>query len=173
VLKIVITGPESSGKTSLAQALAQHFRAPLVPEFARTFLEQHGPAYVEKDLLTMAQGQVVVEERAQKSGPALVVCDTDLITVRIWSEEKFGRCHPWILQQTEQRVYDLWLLCKPDLPWAPDPLRENPDDRDRLFERYADLLDALGKPYMIISGEGPLRTSLAVGIVEGLVAEAE
>jgi nicotinamide riboside kinase len=146
VLKIVFTGPESSGKS-------------------------HGPTYVEKDLLTIAQGQVVAEERAVKGLPPLVVCDTDLITLRIWSEEKYGRCHPWISQQTEQRVYDLWLLCKPDLPWEPDPLRENPDDRDRLFERHVDLLDEQGKPYVVIHGEGPLRTSLAIGVVEGLVAE--
>jgi nicotinamide riboside kinase len=142
-----------------------------VPEFARTYLEQHGSTYEEKDLLTIAQGQVVAEERAVKGLPPLVVCDTDLITLRIWSEEKYGRCHPWIAQQTEQRVYDLWLLCKPDLPWEPDPLRENPDDRDRLFERHVDLLDEQGKAYVVIHGDGPLRTSLAIGVVEGLVAE--
>ncbi len=173
MLKIVITGPESTGKTALARSLATHFRAPFVPEFARSYLEEHGPSYVEKDLLTIAQGQVVAEERVVKGLPPLVVCDTDLLTIRIWSEEKYGRCHPWIVQQTEQRPYDLWLLCKPDLPWAPDPLRENPDDRDRLFELYADRMDELGKPFMMISGEGPLRTSLAIGLVEGLVAEGE
>jgi NadR type nicotinamide-nucleotide adenylyltransferase len=173
VLKIVITGPESSGKSTLADAVARHFRAPMVAEFARTYLEQQGSAYVEKDLLTIAQGQVGAEERAVKGLPPLVVCDTDLITIRIWSEEKFGRCHPWIVKQTEQRAYDLWLLCKPDLPWVPDPLRENPDDRDRLFERHVDLLDELGKPYMVISGAGPLRSSLAIGLVEGLMTEGE
>lgn len=170
MLKIVITGPESSGKTTLATALAAHFHSPFVPEFARGFLEDRGPEYVEKDLLAIAQGQVAAEERAMRSAPGLLFCDTDLITIRIWSEEKYGRCHPWIVQQIEQRPYDLWLLCKPDLAWVSDPLRENPGDRDRLFDLHVDLLDELGKPYMVISGEGPLRTSLAIGLVKGSVA---
>ena len=77
------------------------------------------------------------------------------------------------MQHSERRQYDLWLLCKPDLPWEPDPLRENPDDRERLFERYEELLDQLGKPYAVISGAGELRTLLAIGFVEGIVAEGE
>ena len=173
MIKVAIVGPESCGKTTLAEAMASHFHAALVPEFSRAFLEKRGPEYSEKDLLSIAQGQIASEELVARDLPALLICDTDLITVRIWSEEKYGRCHPWILQHSERRHYDLWLLCKPDLPWEPDPLRENPDDRDRLFERYEELLDQLRKPYAVISGTGELRTSLAIGLVEGIVAEGE
>ena len=173
MIKVAIVGPESCGKTTLAEAMASHFRAMVVPEFSRAFLEKRGSEYSEKDLLSIAQGQIASEELAARDLPALLICDTDLITVRIWSEEKYGRCHPWILQHSERRHYDLWLLCKPDLPWEPDPLRENPDDRDRLFERYEELLEQLGKPYAVISGTGELRTSLAIGLVEGIVAEDE
>ena len=82
-----------------------------------------------------------------------MVCDTDMITVRIWSEEKYGRCDPWIMQQSEERHYDLWLLCKPDMPWQADPLRENPHDRDRLFGVYEGMLKWLEKPYVIMQGD--------------------
>lgn len=173
MITVAIVGPESCGKTTLATALASHFHASLVPEFSRTFLEKRGPEYSEKDLLGIAQGQIASEELVARELPALLICDTDLLTIRIWSEEKYGRCHPWIMQHSERRQYDLWLLCKPDLPWEPDPLRENPDDRERLFERYEELLDQLGKPYAVISGAGELRTLLAIGFVEGIVAEGE
>ena len=94
-----------------------------------------------------------------------MVCDTDLITVRIWSEEKFGRCDPWIMEQIIHRRYHHWLLCSPEgIVWEPDPLRENPHDRERLFQRHMDLLDALGKPYSVLRGDPQDRLHHALGI---------
>ncbi|HMC96451.1 MAG TPA: ATP-binding protein [Flavobacteriales bacterium] len=157
--RIVITGPESSGKTTLALGLAHALHGSYVIEVAREYLDALGRPYEEKDLLAIAREQLEREEviaRDTDTG-GLLVCDTDLITIRIWSEEKYGRCDPWIIEQTVRRPYDLWLLCSPDMPWEPDPLRENPDDRDRLFDVYERTLRALGKPYRVMIGDPATR----------------
>ena len=165
--KIAIVGPESSGKTTLAMALGEHLQAPVVPEHARTFLELAGPNYAEDDLLRIAHGQVLSEERLMADRPELLVCDTDLITIRIWSEEKYGRCDPWIGEQSEKREYDLWLLCSPEgIPWEPDPLRENPHDRDRLFQVYMEMLEKLSKPFVIVHGGRDVRLKAALKAIQ-------
>ena len=155
--KIAIVGPECSGKTTLTEELALQYHCAYTREYARTYLEQYGPSYDETDLLHIAGGQLLVEAEAQRlvgeRGGDLVLCDTDMITIRIWSEEKYGRCQKLIRQLAERTYYDLWLLCKPDIPWEMDPLRENPDDRDRLFEVYVTMLKRLDKPFTVISGE--------------------
>ncbi|WKZ66038.1 MAG: ATP-binding protein [Flavobacteriales bacterium] len=161
--RIAIVGPESSGKTTLALELSERLGAAAVPEAARAFLTGLGRPYAEADLLTIAKLQVEREEleadASGRSGSGLLLCDTDLLTIRIWSEEKFGRCDPWIVAECERRRYDLWLLCRPDIPWEPDPLRENPHDRERLFVAYASRLQRLARPFRII--EGTLEQRLA------------
>ena len=164
--KIAIVGPESSGKTTLAVALGAHLHVPVVAEHARMFLERSGPDYIEEDLLRIARGQVRSEERLMAERPELLICDTDLITIRIWGEEKYSRCDPWILEQSVKRHYDLWLLCSPEgIAWEPDPLRENPNDRERLFEVYKGMLERLKKPYVIMSGGKEERLKAAVNAI--------
>lgn len=176
--KVVITGTESSGKTSLAEALAKHFGTRWVPEAVRQYFAERAPSfpvngYVEEELLAIAKRQLEVERevvsKGEEEGRSVVFCDTDLITIRIWGEEKFGRSDPWIVEQTEIRPYDLWLLCAPDIPWEPDPLRENPHDRDRLFEVYERTLQQLGKPYVVVSGPHEARMGTAIAEVERLL----
>ena len=163
VRKIAILGPESSGKTTLAHALAARGSTWCVEEYARIHLEKLERSYVEEDLLDIARAQAGQEDiiASLPVKVPLMVCDTEMITMRIWSEEKFGRCHPWIIEQSKYRPYDLFLLCAPDIPWVADPLRENPHDRDRLFEVYMRMLDALKKPYVIISGDREKRVNAA------------
>ena len=167
-----IVGPESSGKSTLTEALAHHYRCVWVKEYARAVLEEQGPDYVEEDLLAFARGQLVALgegiQMAQRTGPPLVFCDTDIITIRIWSEEVYGRCHPLIKQLANNVAFDHWFLCRPDMPWEPDPLRENPQDRDRLFTVYEDMLKRLKKPYTIIEGDHGARMRTATAIVDGL-----
>lgn len=153
--KVVVTGAECSGKSTLSEDLAKHYSVPWVPEMARGYLEELGRPYDEADLLKIAELQLRTEKERAVNGAertSLLVCDTDLITIRIWGEEKYGRSDPWIVQQTEQRPYGLWLLCRPDIPWVFDPQRENPHDRDRLFVVYEKMLKMLGKPYVIVEG---------------------
>lgn len=168
----MITGPESSGKTTLAQALALHYDVPCVHEASRPFLEtRQGGHYEERDLLAIAHMQLAMEEASalfMDADPPHLFCDTDLITIRIWGEEKYGSSDPWIVQQTEERHYDLWLLCTPDMPWEPDPLRENPNDRDRLFRVYESTLQQLSKPYVIMHGPHEQRMYAAIRAIDAL-----
>ena len=165
--RIAITGPESSGKTTLARALAAHFGVPWVPEFARDYLAELDRPYVEEDLLRIAEGQLETEQRIASERPSMLVCDTDLLVVRIWSQEKFGRVDPRLEELVHRTEYHRTLLCRPDLPWEPDPLRENPLDRDRLFGLYEQELNALGRTYTVIHGGRTERLHRAVHAVAG------
>lgn len=167
--KIAIVGPESCGKTTLCTALSANFRAPWVPEFARTYLGERDGRYTRDDLPAIAEGQCAEEDAASEGSPPLLFCDTDMITIRIWSEEKFGTCDPRILSLSERRHYDHWLLCRPDVPWEPDPLREHPQDRDRLFLVYERMLAYLRKPYTIIQGPHDMRLTAAIVSVKAHV----
>ena len=165
--RIAITGPESSGKTTLARALAAHFGVPWVPEFAREYLKDLDRPYVKEDLLRIAEGQLEAERRIASGRPSMLVCDTDLLVIRIWSQEKFGRVDPRLEELVDGTEYHRTLLCRPDLPWDPDPLRENPLDRDRLFGLYEQELNALGRTCAVIQGERTERLHRAVHAVVG------
>jgi NadR type nicotinamide-nucleotide adenylyltransferase len=167
-LKITITGPESSGKTTLARQLAQTFDTRWVPEYAREYIDQLERPYRESDLLEIARGQVAREDEYAQKNQALLFCDTSLEVIKIWSEFRFQRCHPWILEQLQKRQPDLYLLCAPDLPWEYDPQRENPDDRDALFDIYREEL--AGQHVVEIWGEGEERIQLATKAAESLRA---
>ena len=165
--KVIITGPESSGKTTLAAALAAHYGTPWVPEYARTYLDQLDRPYREADLLEIAQGQVRQEEAAARSKPNLLLCDTSLLVIKIWSDYRYGRCHPWIEAQLAQRPVRHYLLCRPDIPWQPDPQRENPHDRDKLFVLYQQALRT--KPHTTIEGNQAQRMSISIEIIDRLL----
>jgi nicotinamide riboside kinase len=154
--KIIITGPESSGKTTLCNALSNHFNLPFSKEYAREYLNALKRDYNPDDLLKIAKGQLQTENGLQ-------LLDTDLITIKIWSEYKYGRCDKWILdqiekQKTEKRFY---LLCSPDIPWQADKQRENPNDREELFEIYKQELNDLGHKYFIVKREDRTENSIS------------
>lgn len=150
--KIIITGPEASGKSTLAKALADYFNTSFVPEFARSFLPTLDRPYEEKDLLTIAKGQYALEKKHAQKAPSLLICDTSLLVMKVWSDYRFGKTHSWILDRLQENAQALYLLCSPDIPWEPDPLRENPHDRDDLFHIYHRELKALRHPFFIIEG---------------------
>ncbi len=169
IRKIVITGPESTGKSTLCRQLAEHYGTSWVPEFARTYLEAKGSTYEQADLLKIARGQLATEDeiasrvKATASHLPLFI-DTDLHVIRIWSEYVFGDCDTAILKEIAVRHYDLYLLCDTDLPWNPDPLREYPDleERRRIFCYYLDYLSNQPTPWAMISGreEDRLRSAI-------------
>ena len=153
--KIIITGPESSGKTTLCNALSKHFNLPFSKEYAREYLNTLKRDYNLDDLLKIAKGQLHTENGLQ-------LLDTDLITLKIWSEYKYGSCDKWILTQIEKQKSEkrFYILCSPDIPWQSDNQRENPNDREELFKIYKQVLDNLGHDYFIVEGENRTETSI-------------
>jgi nicotinamide riboside kinase len=238
MLKIILTGPESCGKTTLARQLAQYFDVPLVEEYVREYFEKKqtsrrkigtGSQYKEADLKEIAMGQIAAEKKAENAlfkqltrkkntkKPPFFICDTDVLTIKIWSEEKYGRCDEWISEQfqisnfkfqipnfrfqipdfrfqipdskfqisdstdlpsnlklqtiptlqtsnfqlptsnslptSNFQLQTLYLLCSPEgIAWETDPLREHPNDRERLFAVYEKELIQHGKSYKILRG---------------------
>lgn len=171
--KIIVTGPESSGKTTLARMLAAHYQAPLVDEQARAYLNALGRPYVELDLLAIAQQQRAAEEKgegmARETSSPLVICDTDLLTIRIWSLVKFGRCDPWITQMLVDHKPHHSILCSPDIPWEPDPLREDPHGRDQLFAIHERELNALNRSCTVVHGDPGQRLRMAIAAVDAIL----
>ncbi len=167
VLKVVITGPESSGKTVLCKALANHFNTGYVPEYSRIYLQNKQGKYSQEDLTHIAKGQIKSEDEYRQKYKPLLICDTSLEVIRVWSEWKYKSCDEFILENAIKRAPDLFLLLTPDLPWQPDPQRENPDDREELFAYYQKTLSEYNAKVVIISGDGETRLILAVeSIVE-------
>ena len=155
LLKIIVIGPESSGKTTLCNALSKHFNLPFSKEYAREYLEKLNSNYTQDDLLKIAKGQLQTENGLQ-------LLDTDLITLKIWSEYKYGSCDNWILTQIEKQKIEnrFYLICKPDIPWQADKQRENPNDREELFKIYKQELNDLEHTYFIVDGENRMENSI-------------
>lgn len=170
-MKIAIVGPESSGKTTICEALAKHYGAPSVEEIARAYLTERGGVYHEADLLQMSWIQAEVGSMREREAPdaKVIFHDTDMITFKIWSAEKYGRVHEEIERSVKEVQYDHWLLCRPDIPWEPDPIRENPHDRDRLFSVYEATLTELQRPYTILEGTHKKRMKAATKVIDKLI----
>lgn len=156
--KIVVIGPESTGKTTLTNALAKHFKCPAIPEYAREFIDNLDREYNEADILKIAQKQVELEDEIEGE---YIFLDTNLIVCKVWSQYKYGHCHPWILDQISKREYYHYLLCDIDLPWEKDNQRENPNNREELFQIYKSELIMLGKSFSIISGKNRLQQAIS------------
>ncbi|UTW67181.1 ATP-binding protein [bacterium SCSIO 12643] len=133
--KILITGPESSGKSFLAKALAEYYDGGIVEEYARIYLSNKSD-YYKDDLLNIAKGQFKLEKEVYQGQLGYVFSDTGVEVIKIWSQEKYNEVDPEIRSLEKRQIYDLILLCKPNIPWVYDELRENKTDRDRLFELY-------------------------------------
>lgn len=176
VKKIVITGPESTGKSTLCKQLAEHYNTIWCPEYAREYLETNGTQYRYEDLLEIARGQIRLEEQTLKTAAeqdrSLVFIDTDLHVIKVWSEFVFRACDEFILEQIIERTYDLYLLCNTDLPWQPDSLREYPELKTRqlLYQMYKDILVNQQVPWAEISGNHEKRFTGAVRAVESLLS---
>ena len=154
--KIIITGSESSGKTTICKSLSNYYNIPFAEEYSRIYLNSLQRDYTQEDLLEIAKGQL-------KSNQENQICDTDLITIKIWSEYKYGNCNNWILEQIEKQKTEnrFYLLCNPDIPWKSDPLRENPKNRKELFEIYKKELEKSKHNYSIIDGEERIKNSIS------------
>jgi len=180
IKKVVIIGPESTGKSTLCEQLAAHYNTQWVKEYAREYLLTNGREYGFDTLLEIAKGQIAGEEGAVGSGlwasklPTgnwpLVFIDTDMYVMKVWCEYVFEKCHHWILNQIVERKYDLYLLCNVDLPWVKDELREYPDleSRKKLYHHYKDILVNQHVPWVEISGSYEERLQIAIAATEGV-----
>lgn len=159
---ITCTGPESSGKSTVANALAAHFNCNLVMEYAREYLYALDAPYQEPDLARISKGQMKRIQEYMKIGGTYLISDTDSLTVYIWAKMKYGRIEPSIQKDMHRSEPALYLLCRPDIPWEPDPLRENPLDRDKIFLEYEALIQKLNIPYSILEGSMEQRMEMAI-----------
>ena len=169
MLRIVLTGAESSGKSSLTRHLGEVFKLPYALEYARIYLEENGPEYNLEQLKEMSRRHLNYQ---QEEVPISVPCgifDTDLINYKIWAEEVFGCCPEEISRKIEQESSHVYLLCKPDLPWEADPLRENPDNLYFLYQRHLDEIIRLNRPYEVIEGLGQKRQANAEAALSRLI----
>lgn len=167
--KIVIIGPESTGKSTLTHQLATHYNTAWCPEFAREYLKENGTDYSFEDLLNIAHGQLVLEDNiATQAKNGIYFIDTDMYVMKVWCEVAFNNCHTWILKQIAARKYDLILLCDVDLPWIKDDLREYPDlnFRKQLFKMYQDLVINQGTKWAVISGSYAERLQAALSVIK-------
>jgi NadR type nicotinamide-nucleotide adenylyltransferase len=164
ISRVVITGPESTGKTELAQALAEKLDAFWIPEYARQYVENLDRPYNYDDVIRIAKYQIAQEiEFASKMEKGVLFFDTWLIITKVWLDLVFGKCPEWILDHIRSSKIDLFLICDTDLPWIADPVRENGGDkREELFHLYCDEIRTFGFKYEIVSGFGLLRTQNAL-----------
>jgi NadR type nicotinamide-nucleotide adenylyltransferase len=153
--KLVLIGVESSGKTTLAQALAEKLQGTYVPEYARMYLDAHGLSYQQEDLLAIAKGQIELIKEASINEQHWLVCDTDLLVIKVWSEQVFGSCDAWIEEQIKNEASHFYILCAPDIDWVYDPQRSLPnlEDRIALHKHYKSLLEQLHYNFIEVNGD--------------------
>ena len=170
-LKVAITGPESTGKSTLAAQLAQHYHGSWVPEYARDYIAQLNRPYTAQDVEQIAAGQLSRTQQELQAAHSPVFCDTELIVIKIWMLHAYGFCPEWILRAIEQQNFDLYLLMNVDLPWEPDPQREHPHLRPFFFEWYQHELQYYGFNFSLISGTYETRFEQARIQIDALGAK--
>lgn len=171
LLRVVVTGSECTGKTTLAAGLARRFATAWSPEFVRGFVERLGRAPRAGDVEAIARGQLAEEDAAAGRAARLVVRDTDLVSTLVYARHYFGACPAWIESTARARLSDLYLLCRPDVPWTADGLlRDRPESRQQIHASFRDALDALGARVVEIQGTWAERDARAEVAVEELLA---
>lgn len=165
-LKVSVIGPESTGKTSLVEKLADKFETHYIPEYAREYIEELDRHYVYEDLLSIAKEQRRQSQENLIDVSKILFTDTSLLTMEIWSMDKFNMCDPWIVDQVKKERFDLYLLCDIDTIWVFDKQREDPSRRKELFDLHLKYLNKYHFPYEIVSGLGEDRLTNAVHAVE-------
>ena len=173
--KVVLFGPESTGKTTLAKKLASYFKSDWVPEYARIYLQNKWDQTKEicskEDLSIIAAGQMALENQKARNNDSILFCDTDLLVTKIYSEVYFGGyCDPYLHHFAVNNHYDLYLLLDIDIPWVPDDLRDKPDERDQMLAEFKKALESLDRPYVLIQGQGEDRFQSAIHAIQSQFA---
>lgn len=173
--RIVVTGGECTGKTSLAEALGARLGAPWLPEAARGYAEEaarEGRALTLRDVEPIARRHVAAENAAVggMAGPAVIVLDTDLLSTVAYSRHYYGASSAWLESEARMRLGDIYLLCAPDIPWAPDGVRDRPGNREAMFAHFVAVLGEFGAHVHIVRGPGGARLDAAADAVQAMLA---
>ena len=169
MIKVVLTGSESTGKTELAHRLGDHFGAPVAEEYVRDYAAERGGTLGFEDHGPIARGQIAAEDGAVAAAKDLVVLDTDLVSTVVYCEHYFGHCPAWIEKEARARAGDLYLLLKPDIPWVADSVRDRGHRREEMHDLFKAKLEEMQLRFVDIGGERDERFSLAVRAIESLV----
>ncbi|MEO9659668.1 MAG: ATP-binding protein [Maribacter dokdonensis] len=174
VLKVVLFGPESTGKTTLSEQLARHYHTVWVPEYAREYLQDkwnnERKTCEPHDLLPIAEGQMCLENKLAKKATDILICDTDLLETKVYSEAYYiGNCDPILEKYALQNTYDLYLLTYIDIPWEADDLRDKPNEREKMFNYFKDTLEKYGKNFITLKGDKKQRLNKAINHIDTLL----
>ena len=173
VKRVVIYGPESTGKTTLAERLAAHYQTVWVPEYARDYLDEKGSWVELCDIPKIAKGQIASEDALARRANCLLICDTDLITTAIYSRHYFGECPKEIVRKADERDYDLYLLLDIDVPFVEDWQRPDANSREEFLDKFRDALESGGRKYVLISGSYDERFNRAIKAIDALFSGFE
>lgn len=173
-VKVVLFGPESTGKTTLSKQLSEHYHALWVPEYAREYLQKkwdrESKTCETKDLLPIAIGQMRLENKMAEQAKELLICDTDLLETKVYSEAYYsGICDPILDKYAIENSYDLYFLTYIDTPWEPDDLRDKPNERFQMFNAFEETLKKYQKPYILLKGNKEERFTLAIKEIDKLL----
>lgn len=176
IVKVVLFGPESSGKTTLSEQLARHYNTVWIPEFARDYLQNkwnnERKTCEFDDLLPIAVGQMKLENEGARKADRLLICDTDLLETMVYSEEFYGGdVDPKLEKAAVQNSYDLYLLTYIDTPWVADDLRDRPHLRLEMFKAFENALKKYNKPYILVSGSKKERLKTAIDAIDKILAD--
>ncbi|WP_420603855.1 AAA family ATPase [Flagellimonas sp.] len=174
LVKIVLFGPESTGKTTLSQQLARHYNTVWVPEYAREYLQDkwnnERKTCEPHDLLPIAEGQIRLENELSKKTTDLLICDTDLLETKVYSEAYYiGHCDPILEKYALQNTYDLYFLTYIDTPWEPDDLRDKPNEREKMFKCFQEALEKYDRNFVILKGDKQTRLKTAIKHIDKLL----
>lgn len=173
ITRIVLTGPESTGKSTLSKQLADKYETEFIPEYARTYIEQLHRPYEYDDLCKIASQQILDIHYYQGTANEILFLDTWLHITRVWFLEKYGKAPEWLDDNIDSIPMDLFLVCYPDMPWEQDPVRENEDNRMYLFDKYIKEIEAIGTPFVIIKGNGKERLRNACTAIDAFMKERQ
>lgn len=174
IIKIVLFGPESTGKTTLSEQLARHYNTVWVPEYAREYLQNkwnnERKTCEPNDLLPIAEGQMRLENELTNKATDVLICDTDLLETKVYSEAYYlGYCEPVLEKHALLNQYDLYFLTYIDVPWERDDLRDKPNEREKMFNYFKDALDQYDRKYVTLMGDKKTRLKTAVEHIDKLL----